>query len=187
VSRLVSRTLDFLTSEPLRIRSTLRLVLIVLIALLVENTHVEHRNEAVFKAVLASYAIGSVLWLIFILIRPSRPWYPWVSTFADVAAFHKEAGVVGNNAPGLLGDNPRIAYNDVPTIIARLPLAQACTHAQLKTVVAFKEGISQARPDVQACADYIVGGLRRLHCRRLAGRLGHGEALARPGTCASRA
>ena len=110
-----------------------------------------------------------------------------LSTFADVAAFHKEAGVVGNNAPGLLGDNPRIAYNDVPTIIARLPLAQACTHAQLKTVVAFKEGISQARPDVQACADYIVGGLRRLHCRRLAGRLGHGEALARPGTCASRA
>jgi two-component system NarL family sensor kinase len=85
VSRLVSRTLDFLTSEPLRIRSTLRLVLIVLIALLVENTRVEHRNEAVFKTVLASYAIGSVLWLIFILIRPSRPWYPWVSTFADVA------------------------------------------------------------------------------------------------------
>jgi hypothetical protein len=110
-----------------------------------------------------------------------------LSTFADVAAFHKEAGVVGNIAPGLLGDNPRIAYNDVPTIIARLPLAQACTHAQLKTVVAFKEGISQARPDVQACADYIVGGLRRLHCRRLAGRLGHGEALSRPGTCASRA
>ncbi|WP_313673997.1 ATP-binding protein [Mycolicibacterium sp.] len=83
--RLVSRILDFLTSEPLRIRSTLRLVLIVLIALLVENTHVEHRNEAVFKAVLAAYAVGSVLWLIFILIRPSRPWYPWVSTFADVA------------------------------------------------------------------------------------------------------
>ena len=83
--RLVSRSLDFLTSEPLRIRSTLRLVLIVLITLLVENTHVEHRNEAVFTAVLAAYAVGSVLWLIFILIRPSRPWYPWVSTFADVA------------------------------------------------------------------------------------------------------
>jgi hypothetical protein len=45
----------------------------------------------------------------------------------------------------------------VPTIIARLPLAQACTHAQLKTVVAFKEGISHSRPDVQACADNIVG------------------------------
>jgi two-component system NarL family sensor kinase len=85
VRRLVSRSLDFLTSEPLRIRSTLRLVLIVLITLLVENTHVEHRNEAVFTAVLAAYAVGSVLWLIFILIRPSRPWYPWVSTFADVA------------------------------------------------------------------------------------------------------
>ena len=83
--RLVSRVLDFLTSEPLRIRSTLRLVLIVLIALLVEYTHVEHRSDTLFKAVLVAYAVGSVLWLIFILTRPARPWYPWVSTFADVA------------------------------------------------------------------------------------------------------
>jgi hypothetical protein len=79
-----------------------------------------------------------------------------LSTFADVVAFHAEAGIVGNIAPGLLGDNPRIAYNDVPTIIARLPLAEACTHAQLRTVVAFKEGISHSQRDVQACADYAV-------------------------------
>lgn len=83
--RLFSRMLDFLTSEPLRIRSTLRLVLIVLIALLVEHTHTEHRNDALFKGVLIAYAVGSVAWLVFILVRPSRPWYPWVSTFADVA------------------------------------------------------------------------------------------------------
>ncbi len=85
MTRLVGRILDFLTSEPLRIRSTLRLVLIVLIALLVENTQVQHRNDALFRAVLAAYAVASVAWLVFILSRPSRPWYPWVSTFADVA------------------------------------------------------------------------------------------------------
>lgn len=82
---LVGRILDFLTSEPLRIRSTLRLVLIVLIALLVEHTHVEHRNDALFKVVLIAYAVASVAWLVFILTRPSRRWYAWASTFADVA------------------------------------------------------------------------------------------------------
>ena len=79
-----------------------------------------------------------------------------LSTVADLAAFLAEAGVVANIAPGLLGDNPRIAYNDVPTIVARLPLAQACTHAQLRTIVAFKEGISRSAQDVQACADYVL-------------------------------
>lgn len=85
MGRLIVRVLDFLTSEPLRIRSVLRLVLIVLIALLVEQTHVEHRNGTVFRAVLAVYAVGAVLWLWFILNRRSRRWFAWASTFADVA------------------------------------------------------------------------------------------------------
>jgi two-component system NarL family sensor kinase len=84
VKRVAGRLLDFLTSEPLRIRSILRLVLIVLIALLVELTQVEHRNEALFRAVLVVYAVGSVAWLVLILTRPVRRWYAWVSTFADV-------------------------------------------------------------------------------------------------------
>ena len=49
----VGRALDFLTAEPLRIRSFLRLVLIVLIALLIYQTHVEHWLEEVFIGVLA--------------------------------------------------------------------------------------------------------------------------------------
>ena len=85
VRRLVSRALDFLTSEPLRIRSTLRLVMIVLIALLIEHTHVEHRNDGIFTAVLTVYAVASIVWLVFILTRPARRWYAWASTFADVA------------------------------------------------------------------------------------------------------
>ena len=84
MSRMVARALDFLTSEPLRIRSLLRLVLIVLIDLLVYHTHVQHRLEGVFNAVLVIYAVGAVAWLIFILFGPKRRWYGWASTGVDV-------------------------------------------------------------------------------------------------------
>lgn len=82
--RLASRVLDFLTSEPLRIRSFLRLVLIALIALLVYHTHIAHRYESFFNAVLIGYTVASVLWLIHILRGPNRWWYGWASTVVDV-------------------------------------------------------------------------------------------------------
>ena len=82
--RLVVGVLDFLTAEPLRIRSFLRLALIVLIALLVYFTHVSHWLENVFTAVLVAYTIGAVAWLILILRGPIRWWYIWASTSVDV-------------------------------------------------------------------------------------------------------
>jgi len=84
VRRLVVGVLDFLTAEPLRIRSFLRLALIALIALLVHFTHVSHWLEKVFITVLVAYAIGSVAWLILILHGPIRWWYMWASTSVDV-------------------------------------------------------------------------------------------------------
>lgn len=84
MQRTVSRSLDFLTSEPLRIRSILRLVMIALIALLVYHSHVEHRLEDVFNALLAFYAVGSVVWLVFILSGHTRPWFAWASIVFDV-------------------------------------------------------------------------------------------------------
>jgi len=84
VRRLVVGVLDFLTAEPLRIRSFLRLALIALIALLVHFTHVSHWMETVFITVLVAYAIGSVAWLILILRGPTRWWYIWASTSVDV-------------------------------------------------------------------------------------------------------
>lgn len=83
--QLFGRALDFLTSEPLRIRSFLRLVLIALIALLVYHSNVAHRFEGVFNTVLIAYAVAAVGWLIFVLRRPARWWFGWASTFADVA------------------------------------------------------------------------------------------------------
>lgn len=84
MKRLTGRLLDFLTSEPLRIRSILRLVLIALIALLVHFTKVQHRNDALFHALLVAYAVGAAAWLIFVLNKPARRWFGWASTFADV-------------------------------------------------------------------------------------------------------
>ena len=78
-----------------------------------------------------------------------------MSTFDDIAQFFKDAGVIGNIAPGVLGDNPRIAYNDVPTIVKHLPLEIACTKSQLRTRVAHKEGISFQKGICDNCARFI--------------------------------
>lgn len=85
MQRLLGRMLDFLTTEPLRIRSFLRLALIALIALLVYHTHVSNWMDTLFTAVLVGYSVAAVLWLIFVLrAKDVRPWYGWVSTAADV-------------------------------------------------------------------------------------------------------
>lgn len=81
----MSRLLDFLTVEPLRIRSVLRLVLIALIALLIGQTHVAHWREDVFTGVLVAYAVGSVAWLLYLLRSPVRWWFRYASIFVDVA------------------------------------------------------------------------------------------------------
>lgn len=83
--KVFGSALDFLTSEPLRIRSFLRLVLIALIALLVHHSNVAHRFGTAFNVVLIGYALAAVGWLIFVLRRPTRWWFGWASTFADVA------------------------------------------------------------------------------------------------------
>lgn len=77
--------LDFLTSEPLRIRSILRLVLIALIVLLIHETHVSKWLEQVFTAVLIAYAVVSVAWLFYLPRAPVRSWFRYASTFVDVA------------------------------------------------------------------------------------------------------
>ncbi len=79
-----------------------------------------------------------------------------MSTFEDVVNFYDEYKIIGNIAPGILGDNPRIAYNDVNTIIKQLPLDIACTRSLLKTVVTFKEGITYQKEYIKKCADYIT-------------------------------
>ena len=82
--RSAERVLDFLTSQPLRIRSFLRLAMIVLISLLVALTHTEHWLDRAFEVILGIYAVAALVWLVVILNVEPRRWFPWVSTAADV-------------------------------------------------------------------------------------------------------
>lgn len=82
--RAIEQTLDFLTLEPVRIRSFLRLALIGLTALLVSVTHVRHWLDRTFATILVLYALTALVWLAAVLRGPIRPWFGWVSTTADV-------------------------------------------------------------------------------------------------------
>ena len=125
--RYANRVLDFLTSEPLRIRSFLRLVMIVLIALLITQTHVAHWRQDVFTGVLVGYAIGSVIWLILLLRAPVRWWFRYASMFVDVAVVLTLCIASG---PGTISLYPiffllpiSVAFLDSPAITLALGLS----------------------------------------------------------------
>ena len=125
--RYANRVLDFLTSEPLRIRSFLRLVMIVLIALLITQTHVAHWREDVFTGVLVAYAIGSVIWLILLLLAPVRWWFRYASMFVDVAVV---LALCIASGPGTISLYPiffllpiSVAFLDSPAITLALGLS----------------------------------------------------------------
>ncbi len=83
MGRLVDRVLDFLTTDPLRIRSILRLVLIALIALLIHHSRIQHRFEGAFNAVLVIYTLVALVFLAVVLFGPDRWWFGWFSTSVD--------------------------------------------------------------------------------------------------------
>ena len=77
------------------------------------------------------------------------------SKFADIAAFFEKNEMVGNIAPGVLGDNPEVAYKPSSEILPKLPLSIACTSSLLKTRVSHKEGITYKKAMTCACGEYI--------------------------------
>lgn len=78
-----------------------------------------------------------------------------LSTFGDIVDFFKEHDVVGNIAPGVLGDNPSSAYKPLEAVIAALPTESACTLTYLRTRVSYKEGLSFKGPETKSCAEFI--------------------------------
>lgn len=124
-----ARTLDYLTVEPLRIRSVLRIALVGLIALLVSFTHVSHWLDKAFAAVLVAYGVSAVGWLVLVLRRPPRWWYGWVATVADVL-FVVALCVVSGSAtiwlfPIFLLLPISVAFLDSPAATAALGLSSA--------------------------------------------------------------
>ena len=77
------------------------------------------------------------------------------STFEGMADFFRRVGIVANVAPGVLGDNPEMAYKKSAEILRHLPLNLARTQTMLRTLVSHKEGLSFNKAQVAACAKHI--------------------------------
>jgi len=77
------------------------------------------------------------------------------STFAGIAAYYRRHDVVGNLAPGVLGDNPEVAYKPSAEVTKHLPLGIARTVARLRTCVSHKEGMTYKKAERAACAAHI--------------------------------
>ena len=80
-----------------------------------------------------------------------------MSTFEEIQGYFEDVGVVANIAPGVLGDNPKVAYKPSSEILEHLPLWEAASWSMLKTRVSHKEGISFKLDEVERCSRYIQG------------------------------
>ena len=116
------RALDFLTSEPLPIRSLLRLALIALIAGLVSVSHVAHWLSTAFVALLVAYGVATVAWMVFLLRYPYRGWYSWASTIVDVLFVVALCVVSGGATVWLL---PVFFLLPIPVVFLDNPLVTA--------------------------------------------------------------
>lgn len=143
MKNLATRALDFLTDEPLRIRSFLRLVLIVLIALLVYQTHVQHWLNEVFVAVLTIYTLAAVAWLVYLMRANVRWWYRYASMFVDVLVVLILCIASG---PGTISLYPiffllpiSVAFLDSPTITCFLGLSASFGYLLAWVVLATRD------------------------------------------------
>lgn len=77
------------------------------------------------------------------------------STFEDMAEYFRSVDVVANVAPGVIGDNPRLAYKPSAEVLPALPLAEAVSWSMLRTRVSHKEGISMRLEEIRRCAEHV--------------------------------
>ena len=85
MSRL-SRLVDFLAAEPVRVAALLRPPMIVLIVLIVDVGDVDHWLPAVYHSVIIGYFVASAGWLLVVLRGSVPDWAGWASTLIDVLA-----------------------------------------------------------------------------------------------------
>jgi two-component system, NarL family, sensor kinase len=85
MSRL-SRLVDFLTAEPVRVAALLRPPMIGLIVMLVDVGAVEHWLPAVYHSAIIAYFVASVGWLLVVMRGNVPAWAGWASTLIDVLA-----------------------------------------------------------------------------------------------------
>lgn len=84
--RTLSRWLDYLSAEPVRVAALLRPPMIGLIVMIVDVGDVDNWLPAVYDSAIVGYFVASLLWLLAVLRGPVPSWAGWVSTLVDVVA-----------------------------------------------------------------------------------------------------
>ena len=86
MGRTVARLVDFVAASPVRLSAFLRLPLIGLIVLLVSVWEVEHWLPLAYAAILCTYSVAALVWVVVVLRGPVPAWAAWASTGIDVLA-----------------------------------------------------------------------------------------------------
>ncbi len=84
--RWLSRLVDFLTAEPVRVAALLRPPMIGLIVMIVDVGDVDHWLPAVYHSAIVGYFVASLVWLLVVMRGNVPAWAGWVSTLIDVLA-----------------------------------------------------------------------------------------------------
>ena len=84
--RWLSRLVDFLTAEPVRVAALLRPPMIALIVMIVDVGDVDHWLPAVYHSAIVGYFVASLVWLLVVMRGNVPAWAGWVSTLIDVLA-----------------------------------------------------------------------------------------------------
>lgn len=93
---------DYLTSEPVRVSAILRLPLIALIGVLVWIWEVNHWLPQLYAAILGSYAVAALVWLVAVFRGPVPRWADWASTAVDLSVVIALCVVSGGATAALL-------------------------------------------------------------------------------------
>lgn len=129
MSRSLARLIDYVAAEPVRLAAFLRLPLIGLIVLLISVWEVEHWLPLAYAAILGTYSIAALVWVVVVLRGPVPSWAGWVSTSIDVLTVTALCVVSGGATVALL---PvffllpiSVAFQDRPGLTAGVGIATA--------------------------------------------------------------
>ena len=129
MARPLARAVDFVAAEPVRLSAFLRLPLIGLIVLLVSVWEVEHWLPLAYAAILGTYSVAALVWVVVVLRGPVPGWAAWASTGIDVLTVLALCVVSGGATVALL---PvffllpiSVAFQDRPTLAAAVGICTA--------------------------------------------------------------
>jgi two-component system NarL family sensor kinase len=129
MARPLARVVDFVAAEPVRLSAFLRLPLIALIVLLVSVWEVEHWLPLAYAAILGTYSVAALGWVVVVLRGPVPRWAGWASTGIDVLTVVALCVVSGGATVALL---PvffllpiSVAFQDRPTLAAAVGVCTA--------------------------------------------------------------